>query len=162
MSTKSANQPVPVVRGENPLRSLQSGIDRLFSDFFDDLSFPGLERFVNPAFDLRPAIDIRQKNDTYTIAAELPGLEPKDIEVTVADGYLTLSGQKAEESEMHDGDVVRRERTFGSFRRLIALPKDADDKAAEATMRNGILTVQLPRRAALAGEQRKLDIRQVA
>jgi len=153
---------VPVLRDENPFRGLQTGVNRLFSEFFDDLALPSWDRFTGAPFDLRPAIDIAESDKSYVVTTELPGLDARDVTIGVSDGYLTVKGEKKQESEQHGQDFVRQERTYGQFQRTIALPKDCDQDRIEAKMQKGVLTISVARAPAPESRERKIDIREVA
>lgn len=153
---------VPVVRGGNPIRNLQSGVNRLFDDFFGDFTFPVFGQITGGVFALSPAIDITETGEGYSISAEVPGLDIGDIDVSAADNCLTLSGEKSFESESQDRNYVRQERSYGNFRRVITMPADADLDSTSATIRNGVLTIAIKRRKDAASQSRKIDIREVA
>jgi HSP20 family protein len=161
VSASPSQQSVPVSQGDDPVRDLQRDVNRLFNDFFSDLGLPALNRLSTGLFAPQPAIDIAQAEDSYTITAELPGLASPDIQVTAGDGYITLKGEKSQDTQSESKGFYRRERSFGSFQRLIDLPKDADFEHINAEMKNGLLTVNIPRRAEGA-QARKIDIREVA
>jgi HSP20 family protein len=95
---------------------------------------------------LSPAIDVSEDESRLTIEAELPGLERKDIELTVKDGVLMLRGEKSMEQESRDRSYHRIERRYGSFYRALALPDTVDADRVEAAFRNGVLTITLPKR----------------
>ena len=88
----------------------------------------------------------------------MPGIDEKDIEVTVADGMLTIKGEKSEEKEEKKKDYHVSERRFGSFRRSFALPKTADIDKVQASMKNGVLSVVLPKAAEAKATAKKVDI----
>lgn len=159
-TSSSAN--VPVLRNWNPLRNLQSGVNRVFDDFFGDFSLPSWGSRAETMSFNDPAIDIVQNDKIYTITAELPGMNAKDVKVTVADGYLVLAGEKSEETSTERADYVCQERSYGSFQRVVGLPPDAEVESASAEMRNGVLSISLQRRAGAAANERRLDIRELA
>ncbi|HWU49167.1 MAG TPA: Hsp20/alpha crystallin family protein [Asticcacaulis sp.] len=160
--TSASNANVPVLRGWNPLRNLQSGVNRVFDDFFGDFNMPALWGRPDAFNVAEPAIDIVQNDKAYTINAEIPGLNAKDVKVTVADGYLVLAGEKSEEKTTERADYVCQERSYGSFQRVVGLPADADLDSASAQMRNGVLSISVKRRVGAAANERRLDIREVA
>ena len=89
-----------------------------------------------------PSLEVKESDDQVTITAELPGLNEKDVELSVHDGVLTLRGEK--KSEHQDKDRGWSELHYGSFERSIALPDGADDGKCEAAFRDGVLTVRMP------------------
>ena len=113
----------------------------LFGGLFEDFFTPFL--FTVEDGGLRVPLDVVEKKDHIEVRAELPGLEEKDLEVSVHDGYLTLKGEKKEETEEKEADFHRVERRYGAFARTIALPEyvNADDVSAE--YKKGVLKIRL-------------------
>jgi len=105
----------------------------------------------------RPAVDIREEKDRYVILADLPGVDPKDIEITMEKGVLTIKGERvSEEKEAHEG-YSRVERVRGTFYRRFSLPDSADADNIQASGRNGVLEIVLPK---MAKEQpRKISVK---
>lgn len=99
----------------------------------------------------RVRMDLISQPDKYVVEAELPGMEKDDIQLTIRDGMLELSGHKREAKEerkedpTHQTQYIRRERAYGSFSRSIRLPGDAGEKDINAKFNNGILTINIPR-----------------
>ncbi len=111
--------------------------------FFNDFWRKGAE---GEASLLSPAIDVAENEAALTVSAELPGLERKDIDLTVKDGVLMLRGEKRMEEESRDRKYHRIERRYGAFYRALALPDTVDADRVEAAFRDGVLTVTLPKR----------------
>lgn len=139
----------------NPFISLQREIDRVFSDFARGLPFfAGREgRFETPR------MDIREKNGTIEMTAELPGLEEKDVEITVVDGILTLRGEKKSEREEKDENRYLMERSYGSFVRSIELPAGVDPEKITAAMTKGVLTITIPRPPEAQPSSKKVEVK---
>ena len=95
-----------------------------------------------------PVVDVREKDGKYLIEAELPGVSEKDLKLELKNGLLTLSTEKKEESKEKDdsGQWIRRERRESFFSRSFELPEDADGDKIEARFKDGLLTVELPRK----------------
>lgn len=94
-----------------------------------------------------PAVDVREEESRYVIEAELPGLSEKDLKLELKDGVLNLSTSKKESTEeKKDGTWLRRERREVSFNRSFLLPEDADGEHIEARFKDGLLTVELPKK----------------
>lgn len=93
----------------------------------------------------RPAVDIREEPDRYVIQADLPGVDPKDIEITMENGMLTLRGERKLEKEESGDNYKRVERAYGTFYRRFSLPDTADPERIEAQGRNGVLEIILPK-----------------
>ena len=94
-----------------------------------------------------PALELRENQDNYQVSVELPGVDRKDVEVTLHDGVLTISGERKQEAEVKEGDYVRTERTYGRFQRQVALPQAVNSEAIKAAHKDGVLTVTLPKTA---------------
>jgi HSP20 family protein len=92
-----------------------------------------------------PKLDVVEENDNVTIRMEVPGVSPKDVEVSVRDNVLTVSGQKESSSKEEGKDFYVSEREFGSFRRSIELPSGCDADRVTASQDNGVLTVKIAR-----------------
>jgi len=93
----------------------------------------------------RPAVDIREEKDRYVIHADLPGVEAKDIEITMENGMLTLKGQRASEKTEDRETYKRVERVRGTFYRSFSLPDTADAAKVEAKSKDGVLEIVLPK-----------------
>ena len=134
-------------------RPWRSPFDNLFDAFFgEDSRLPVLPG--NAAF--TPRIDVKEDDVSYEISAELPGLEEKDIEISVADGSLVLRGEKSSNSEEKEGKYFRQERTYGRFERAFHLPDGVEAEKIEAKFKNGVLAIILPKK-----EEAKKVVRQV-
>jgi len=94
-----------------------------------------------------PNMDFSEKADAFTVKLEVPGIEPKDIEVQYQNGMLTVRGEKKSEVEHKDARYYRSERSYGSFVRNLRLPATVEEKLINATFSNGVLTVILPKTA---------------
>lgn len=108
--------------------------------------------------DIAPlVVDVAENDKTYVITAELPGVDEKDIEVSVRDGILTIRGQKLQVKEEGSEHRYMQERRYGSFRRTFGLPKGTDEAKLDARFHNGVLTVSVPKPA--AAQIRKVDVK---
>ncbi len=125
-----------------PLVGLQREMNRLFDDFFGR-DF-GIEPFRGPGQWL-PALDVSETDKAVLVKAELPGLDAKDVEVSLVGGVLTLRGEKKEEKEEKTKSFHRVERSYGVFERAVQLPCPVKTDQVEATFKNGVLTVELPK-----------------
>lgn len=108
--------------------------------------------FFDPEFDAGlyegswlPAVDVNEDKDKITVKAELPGMKKEDIDVSLHENTLILSGEKKCETEDKKGDVYRSERCYGRFQRAIQLPWSVEHSKIDASYRDGVLTVQLPK-----------------
>jgi HSP20 family protein len=92
-----------------------------------------------------PAVDVLEGKDKLTVKAELPGFRREDLDVSVQDNNLVISGQRKSEEEQKDGEFYRSERFYGKFHRSISLPYSVDTTTIEAKYRDGVLTITLPK-----------------
>jgi HSP20 family protein len=92
-----------------------------------------------------PAVDIYETGETFTVEAELPGIDPKDIDVAVDEGVLTLRGERKLEREVKEENYYRVERAYGMFQRAVRLPSDIDAEKVKAEYDNGVLRVTVPK-----------------
>lgn len=123
--------------------------DSPFGNFFDDFfrGFDWTPATTDGDAVLAPSLDVAETDEAYKITVELPGVGEDDLELTWADGVLTIAGEKKTDTTTEEGDVRRSERTYGSFRRQLALPAEVDGDKVEANFDKGVLTVSLPKTA---------------
>ena len=98
-----------------------------------------------------PALDVAEAKDTITVTAELPGVDPQEIAVTLDGDVLTLKGEKESEREEKDERRHRVERSWGTFTRTVRLPAPVDPAMVTATFKNGVVTITLPKTAGTKG-----------
>jgi len=153
---------VPVSRGASPIIAFQDEMNKLFSDFFGESALPSWLSSSESAFAVSPAMDVTENGKDFKITTELPGMDIKDIQINVADGYVTVKGEKKQEEKEEREGYFRQERSYGSFQRVVALPDNANFDKAEASMKNGVLTIAIPKKAGAQSKERKLEIKQVA
>jgi HSP20 family protein len=145
---------VPVRRWEDvsPLMTLHREMNRMFDDFFRgfDLAPFGAHRALS-----WPNIEVAETDREVKVTAELPGLEEKDVEVRLANGVLTIQGEKKTETE--DKDRLFSERYYGRFERRIPVEDIEEDKVS-AAFRDGVLTVTLPKSAGARSQVKRIAI----
>ena len=167
VEVKKASAPVPAATNVPDVwQSFRSEMDRLFDRFSGGFGFPSLRRMfdVEPAwrstFTLSaPPIDMSEDDKSYKIAAELPGIEAKDIDVSVTGDTLVLKGEKRQEKEEKDKNYFFSERSYGSFQRAFALPDSVDREKIAADFSKGVLTIVLPKTAAAQKPQKKIEVK---
>jgi HSP20 family protein len=140
-------------RSDDPFWSLHREMNRLFEDFargFDLAPAFGFEGFA-------PRVDVRETDDAILVEVEMPGLEEKDFELTLAQHTLTLRGEKRRERE-EKGAAYRYERSYGSFDRTIPLPCEVEADQAKATYRHGVLNVTLPKSESARRNVRRIEV----
>jgi HSP20 family protein len=147
---------LPFWRGEDTLRTLFQEVQKTFEDFSRRSPFA---RFSSDI--LSPKIDVAESKDAIEVTAELPGVDEKDVDVTLADDVLTIRGEKKSEREEHDKDknwhVV--ERSYGSFSRAIPLPFEPDATKVEAKFDKGVLRIHLPKSEEVTKKEQKIEIK---
>jgi len=143
-------------RWEEPIRSFFEEVEDLFERFFGDFEIePAAERWSL----LSPKVDLVEDDNEYRLTAELPGIDEKDLEVTLDDdNVLTIKGEKKEEKEDKGKNYFYKERRFGSFVRRLQLPDDVNVDKIEAKFRNGVLTLHIPKIAS-AKKAKKIEIK---
>ena len=151
-----------------PFDSLRRQIDRIFDDFGQGWAFP-FNRSLEPFWGRTPssgnglgnglAVDVTESDKAYEIKADLPGLSEKNVDLKLANGVLTIKGEKQEEKEEKQKDYYLRERQFGSFERSFQLPEGVDADKVEANFKHGVLTVTLPKTPAAQKAEKKIDIK---
>lgn len=132
---RSENRNLPETRGRD---------DEFFSLMDEFFNAPLLGGAGFGARGLFPAVDVTQEDDAVVVSAELPGIEPKDVELSLEHGNLVIKGEKRYERKK--GDDIRgwSERGYGAFHRMIPLPEGVQEKGAKADYKNGVLSVRLP------------------
>jgi HSP20 family protein len=96
-----------------------------------------------------PAVDIKEESDRYVLLADLPGVKPEDIDLSMEEGVLTIKGEKKTEAKAQRENYKRVERTYGSFYRRFSLPDTANAEGISARSRHGVLEIVIPKREAI-------------
>lgn len=150
----------------HPLMTLRDEVDRLFENFFptargmvDIDPFRRLGTAFRAMGDIAPEVDVRETGDHIEIAAELPGMDEKDVSVSVKEGVLSISGEKKVERKEEKADYHLNERSYGSFTRSFRLPENVDDEHIEADFTRGVLTITVPKKAEPARNEKKIEIK---
>ncbi len=126
--------------------SLRKEMERFF-DRFGDWEFPELRALG----EWTPTLDLSETRDAFVVKAETPGIEPKEIQVSLESQVLTIKGEKKQEKEEKDEQYYRVERGYGAFMRSVRLPAPVDGGKVTAAFKNGLLTVTLPKAPELKG-----------
>ena len=142
----------------NPFYSLQREMNRVFDRFFDDFTPTRLWNDEISGSYL-PRVDVKDAGKEIRVEAELPGMDEKDIDISVSDNVLTLRGEKKMEREEKEAGFFHIERSYGKFRRAIPLPEEVDTGNVEAVFRRGILTVHLPKRPESQRKSKRIEIK---
>jgi len=128
-------------RNPSELAALRGGMEDWFDSFFRGLDRP-LSFFGQRAW---PAIDVAEKEDAILVRAEVPGMKPEEIDISVYGNTLTIGGERKEAREDEGNGFYHVESSYGSFRREVALPTDVDESKIEAVCKDGILSITLPK-----------------
>ena len=140
---KSNNQLAMRQREFDPFLRLRQDIDQMFSGMLGD--WTGGMNLFDRTQTFMPIVDVHETEKEIRVTAELPGLDGKDLEVSLLEGALYIKGEKREEHEEEKGDVYRCERQYGEFQRMIQLPAEVDADKINASFKNGVLKVTLPK-----------------
>jgi HSP20 family protein len=145
-------------RTGHALRSLHEEVDKVFDDFVRAIpSFPSLSDAWNGGS--VPSVDVSETDKAFEVAAELPGVEEKDVEVTLVKGVLTIKGEKRAEKEEKGKSFHHVERSYGSFVRSVPLSAEVDADKVQAEFSKGVLKVTLPKKPSAASETKKIAIK---
>lgn len=141
-----------------PLRSLRD-----FDKWFEEVLprpftpfFPRMRAGIDE--DLMPDVDMFESNGDLVLKAELPGIKKEDIEVTLTDGSITISGEKKKEDEVKKKDYYKLERSYGSFSRTFSLPTEVKGGEAKSTFKDGVLEVRIPKSEEAKSKEVKVKI----
>lgn len=138
-------------RTDMPLTRLRDEIDRIFDKQPDFAVSDLLGGWV-------PAVDVLEDKDKFTVKAELPGFRREDLDVTLHENSLIISGERRSEDEQKDGEFYRCERYYGRFHRSVPLPATVDTANIDAKYRDGILTVMLPKSEKAKAKQIEVSV----
>lgn len=148
----------PSSNSNHPVATLQRDIGRVFDDFWANFDRPF--SLMNGVFGgAWPTADVSETDKAVEVVVELPGMDEKDIDVTVTDDMLTIRGEKKSETEKNEKGYFVSERKFGSFHRSIPLPTSVDTSKVDARFKKGILTVTLPKTAEAQEKVKKISVR---
>lgn len=158
VETKSMQRYRPAIGGDvmAPLLRLRDEFDRMFDDT------PGnafgsrwMQKFYDNA---DPVVELRDKKDEYELVAEIPGMSSDDIEIKHSDGMLRIAGEKSESHEEEGECFMFSERHYGSFERAIKLPNGINHEKIRADLKDGLLTVHIPKSAEAIQKERKIPV----
>ena len=139
-------QPKPI----NVFDDMDSMIHSLFNT---DWNFP-----ARNTQDWSPAVDIKETDKSFVLSADIPGLTKNDIKVSVANGKLTVSGERAFQPDQESDNYHYRERRFGTFDRSFNLPENVDEEKISASFKNGILNVTIPKHENILPKEREIKV----
>jgi len=175
MATK--HESVPVKREEaasplarwTPFGEFRREFDRLFDSFFGRteagpfgrrmFDLEPLRPFEVSFGDLAPSVDVSEGEAEWTVKADLPGMDEKNVEVTLSNDVLTIKGEKKEEREENDKNYYLAERRQGAFQRSFRLPEGVDQEKIGASFEKGVLTVALPKSPEVKAKTKKITVK---
>jgi HSP20 family protein len=138
------------------LREMQRSLDRLFDELTGRR--PVRRREAREPVVWEPAVEVYETDQEVVVRAELPGVDPKNVNVTVQDNTVTIEAEAKEEQEERGRNYLRRELRYGQFFRSVALPAEVKADAAKATYRNGVLELRVPKSERAKPKQVKVEV----
>jgi HSP20 family protein len=157
---RSDRKSIPVRReDEHPFASLQRDINRIFEDFSRGFGFSRISPFgEDRLFSFQPQVDVVEEDDQFVVTAELPGVEEKDIDISVSQGALTIKGEKKVEKREEEKDRHYYERSYGFFQRTVPLLTEIDESKVSAELKKGVLRVTIPKSERARREVRRIPV----
>ena len=146
-SNRSAN------KNRDPFFALQTEMNRLFNDNFYSPTMSILESST-------PSVNVVENDKTFKVKAELPGIDEKDIDISISDSSLTIKGEKSEEKEDEKDNYVLKECSYGSFQRSFLLPSSVNTDKAEASFKKGVLTITIPKKEEAVKKIKNIKVKQ--
>ncbi len=143
-------------------QSFRNDMDHLFDRFGNGFGLPAFPRMFDIEPNLAyatPAVDVAETDNAFTVTAELPGMDEKDVDVSVTGDLLVLKGEKRQEKEEKNKNYYLSERSYGQFQRSFTLPSGVDRDKISAQFAKGILTVTLPKSAEAQKQQKKIEVK---
>ncbi|MEO5359429.1 MAG: Hsp20/alpha crystallin family protein [Nitrospirota bacterium] len=154
-STKN-RLPIKHDEAKDPFTALQREVNEVFNGFFRGFD---IDTFWGSAIGFNPSVNVAETDKEIKVTAELPGMDEKDIDVTLTKDTLTLKGEKKTEKEDKGANYYHMERSYGSFVRTVALPCAIDDTRVGAEFKKGILTIKLPKTPEAVKDTKKVQIK---
>jgi HSP20 family protein len=156
LSLRVYDRPEDLRRGIGFFSDFERSMDDLFGRFLGGSVMPISVAGMENAFS--PRMDVKETKGALTVTAELPGMNQEEIDVSVHDGVLTISGEKRVGQEEHGTDYHFVERSYGCFSRSVSLPDTVETEKIVAAYKDGILTVTLPKTAKAMEQSKKIPI----
>ncbi|HYA13460.1 MAG TPA: Hsp20/alpha crystallin family protein [Syntrophales bacterium] len=159
MAKEEAKKEVAKSEGARPLVPFLDA-ERWFDDFFrrafTPISFPRLR--VTATEDIMPDVDMFEDGGDIVVKAELPGIKKEDLEVTLTDDAITISGEKKKEEEIKKKDYYKWERSYGSFYRTLSLPAEVQADKVKSTFKDGVLEIRMPKSEKAKSKEVKVKV----
>jgi HSP20 family protein len=143
-------------RERGGLMEMQDRINRMFDEFF-----PGFSPapWAEERMEWLPLVDVSETDDAVRVTAELPGVQAKDVDISLTEDLLTVRGEKKSEKEEKKRDYHRVERSYGLFTRTVRLPAAVDADKVEATFKDGVLTITMPKQEEAKTRKVKVEVK---
>lgn len=135
------------------MTSVRKDMDKIWDRFFGE--WPSAEPFRG---EWAPSLDVSETKDDIVVKAELPGMDAKDIDISLANDVLTIRGEKKQEEEEKDENYHRVERSYGAFSRSVRLPRDVRSDKIKASHKNGVLRITLPKSEEAKSKEIKIKV----
>jgi HSP20 family protein len=145
------NRMIQLVPSRSSLFPTRDIVNRFFSD-------GSLSTLLNEDGNWIPAFDITESEKEYKVSAELPGIDVKNLEVTLVEGVLKIKGEKRQESEKKEDNYLRIERSYGSFDRSFRIPNGVEANKIDATYKDGILNLTIPKAKETKTKKIKINV----
>ena len=143
----------------HPLDVFQREMNRLFDDVFKGAGLRPWTEEMESLGAFNPQVNMTEDEKSITVSAELPGMDEKDIEISLSKDSLTIKGEKKGETEQKDKEAYYMERSYGTFTRVLPIPKEVNTEKAEASFKKGVLTITLPKLEREKQSQKKIRIK---
>ncbi|MBI4431061.1 MAG: Hsp20/alpha crystallin family protein [Candidatus Omnitrophica bacterium] len=143
----------------DPFYAFQRRVNDVFGNFFDAFDFEPFEAYEKQLRTFQPKMDVSETDKEFTISAEFPGLDEKDIEVVLEGDILTIKGEKKEEREERKKGYYRSERSYGAFQRSLAVPESVNTQGLTAEVKKGVLKIVLPKKPEAQIERKKIEVK---
>jgi HSP20 family protein len=159
--TRRSGAMQPYSGGLQPMFSMLDDLRREFDRFFQDaetmLPTPAATVAGSAWTAFVPPVDIHETDKTYVVTAEVPGIDPKNIDVRLEGNTLIIRGEREQQRDEDIGTMHRSERSFGSFSRAFTLPQDVQTETINAKFRNGVLTITVPKSQTMPSKQVQIE-----
>jgi HSP20 family protein len=144
----------------NPFGEFQKEMNRLFDNFSENMFSMSPMKWNMPEISATyPKMDVSETDKEFKITAELPGMDEKDIDVSVSNEVLTIKGEKKAEKEEKKPNYYRMERSYGAFQRSIPLPVEVEKDQVQANFKKGVLSIVIPKSEKAVKETKKIEIK---
>jgi len=141
---------------QSPVSELHQRMDDLFNEFFDGFGL-GLSR-LESRHTITPNVDVSETDEEVRVTADMPGMDEKDIQVSLDNDLLTIKGEKKHEQEEKKRNYYMVERSYGEFQRVIPMPASVDKDKVKAAFKKGVLTITLPKKPELTSRKKTIEI----